>query len=164
MDWVPQSAPEPSDVVQISQKLIMRRTLKSNSFGHLLRDNIRSIAELAAYFGVPTSDLQWIPEPHLEVLPLNLFKSAFVMFLVTSLRVFHVPLQGRCNKKPWEVAFRDAHASEEMCVCTQRGDCTALNGSHRLHNQPFVTAGGNATSLNHGMYADANTAHAYVTT
>lgn len=67
MDWVDASSPRGSDVVEVSQPLIMRKTLKVNSFGHLLRDNLRALAELAGYFGVPTSSLQWIPEPHKEV-------------------------------------------------------------------------------------------------
>jgi hypothetical protein len=67
MEWRQDASPEVEDIITISQPMIMRQTLKCNSFGHLLRDNLRAIAELAAYFSVAPWDLQWIPEPLLSV-------------------------------------------------------------------------------------------------
>ena len=61
MDWVPEDPPSGSDVVEVAQNVIMRKPLRVRSFGHLLRDNIRAIAELAGYFGISVSSLQWIP-------------------------------------------------------------------------------------------------------
>lgn len=61
MDWVPEDPPSGSDVLEVAQNVIMRKPLRVRSFGHLLRDNIRAIAELAGYFGVSVSSLQWIP-------------------------------------------------------------------------------------------------------
>lgn len=69
MDWFDSEPPSSAGVVTVMQNLILRKTLNANSFGHLLRDNIRAIAELAGYFGVPSASLQWIPEPHAEVCP-----------------------------------------------------------------------------------------------
>lgn len=61
MDWIPEDPPEGSDVVEVAQHMIMRKPLRAASFGHLLRDNMRALAELAGYFGIPMSTVQWIP-------------------------------------------------------------------------------------------------------